>query len=69
MRYALFAGGHYYPAGGWEDFHSIHYSIVEAQAAVSPTQHDWAQIVDLDDREVVANCYDVKRDPNKWVWE
>ena len=45
-QYALFAGDHYYPLGGWDDYVDTFETIAEARAGVAPTA-DWAHVVDL----------------------
>lgn len=48
MRYALFSGDDYYPCGGWDDFQGTFGTLEQAQAAYTPRDYGWAQIVDLE---------------------
>ena len=55
-RYLLFAGDHYYPAGGWDDFagsfDSIEMAIVEGLDLLKQTPGaDWAHVVDSETTE------------------
>ena len=43
-RFLLFAGGSYYPNGGWLDFVGSYDTFPEAEKAVP--DRDWAQVVD-----------------------
>ena len=44
--YLVFAGDHYYPAGGWGDFEGAFSTFEEAEAhAKSLRGYDWYQIV------------------------
>lgn len=53
MKYLLFAGSHYYPNGGWEDFKGDFDSVEAAQAQVPPllesigAGYAWWHIVDV----------------------
>lgn len=75
-RYALFAGHHYYPDGGWGDFCGLFDSMDEAKAftdsggaAREYSQPDWAQIVDLVSANLVL-CGEYDRRGNRqWEWE
>lgn len=62
-QFALFAGDHYYPSGGWGDFRGVFDTIDSARAAFISGQsygqgivyhYDWGQIVDLTSLEVVV---------------
>jgi hypothetical protein len=63
LRYAVFAGDYYYPAGGWSDFRSAHATEPEAlEAAIDAmtsgheyTRPDWWQVVDLETMEIVKD--------------
>lgn len=50
MRYALFAGGIYYPAGGAGDFRGAFETLEEAQQAaeVQTGPHRWWHIAEVD---------------------
>lgn len=67
---ALFAGGNYYPNGGWKDFRGMFNSMRECEERFqslfptlmseqgysrqsTPSNHVWAQIVDLETRTLV----------------
>jgi hypothetical protein len=45
-RYLMFAGSHYYPCGGWEDFKGCYDTVEEAEAAARAEKEDWTQVVD-----------------------
>lgn len=49
-RYLIFAGGFYYPHGGWDDYigYKTKYNVaVElAQKMIDSEDYDWVQIVD-----------------------
>lgn len=49
MLFFVFAGDNYYPAGGWDDFKSVHTTEEEAHAAAEALRktYDWAQYVDV----------------------
>lgn len=62
MRYALFAGDNYYPAGGIEDLRGRFATHFEAQQAFDAgwkndgeEQYDWGHIVDLETFEVIED--------------
>lgn len=52
-RFALFAGMHYYPNGGWEDFRGSFDSIEETKEFIG--NNDWFQIVDFTVGEIVCD--------------
>lgn len=54
-KYLVFAGQHYYPSGGWDDFISSHSSLDEATDAAKKEMDafDWWQIVDCETCSVV----------------
>lgn len=59
-QFVLFAGSHYYPSGGWEDFRGDFATVDEAKAASSVPWDgylmgvcDWYQIVDIRKGECV----------------
>ena len=59
-RFALFVGTDYYPAGGWDDFHSAYDTKEEARAAgerIAGLRHnyDWWHVVDLTIGDKVAD--------------
>lgn len=47
MRYLLFSGERYYPAGGAGDLYGAFATLEEAQAAAKKTRYDWWHIFDL----------------------
>lgn len=51
MKYALFRGDNYYPAGGMDDFVGLFNSIEEAKGNDGG---DWAQIASVPDMKLVA---------------
>jgi hypothetical protein len=46
-NFLLFAGHHYYPAGGWDDFIDSFDSLEEAKAAGLSDRGDWYHVIDL----------------------
>jgi hypothetical protein len=46
-QFLLFAGYHYYPSGGWDDFSNSYDTVKEAAIAYQKTGTDWGQVVDL----------------------
>ncbi|NIQ78508.1 MAG: hypothetical protein GTN93_10520 [Anaerolineae bacterium] len=50
MKYALFYGDHYYPSGGWHDFHGYFDDAVEALTKAVLSHCDWAHLVRLESR-------------------
>lgn len=75
-RYALFAGHHYYPGGGWGDFCGLFDSQDEARAfadgggvASEYSNPDWAQIVDLLSAKLVLEGDYDRRGNGQWEWE
>lgn len=44
MRYLLFAGDHYYPSGGWNDYRGCYETIFAAR--VNGAGYDWSHVVD-----------------------
>jgi hypothetical protein len=60
-RYALFAGDHYYPSGGWHDFAGFFDSPGQAKARASKLPREpweraddkWWHIVDLQTGEII----------------
>lgn len=55
-RYLLFAGEHYYPEGGWADFHQDFDSLREAEDKAATFGHgiDWWHIVDSQTKDRVV---------------
>lgn len=50
-RYLVFAGDHYYPSGGWDDFHGDYASLEQAKAIAAELEKEggrWAHIADLE---------------------
>jgi autonomous glycyl radical cofactor GrcA len=49
-RYLVFAGAHYYPGGGWNDFIGSYDSEDaaedEARSVLAKNDYSWAQVVD-----------------------
>ena len=45
--FLLFAGDHYYPCGGWEDFRGAYGSLELAKEAAHTQACDWWHIVDV----------------------
>lgn len=70
--YLLFAGFHYYPSGGWDDFIGSFDSVqacldaLKSICAQKTHYEDWYQIVDMNTQRVViyGNCADVCGDTN-----
>ena len=57
-RYLLFHGTHYYPSGGWEDFHDSYDSVADAEAEIKTRKAeeyfwDWHHIVDSVEGKIV----------------
>jgi hypothetical protein len=61
--FALFAGRHYYPYGGWKDlvgvFDSLDAAKVRLSAGTDPgelytSRYDWYQIVNLSTQELLT---------------
>ena len=59
-RFLVFAGDHYYPAGGWSDLQGAYETLDEATAAMKAEAEDslyrWANVVDLQTGKEVAYC-------------
>lgn len=55
-RFMLFAGMHYYPAGGWDDFVDSFDTVEDAVAhpKIVSEYWDWWQVVDTATGTVVA---------------
>lgn len=54
-NYLLFAGGFYYPSGGWDDFRGSYSTPEEAkEVAESLTYIDWWHVVDSETEEIVS---------------
>jgi hypothetical protein len=51
-QFLLFAGDHYYPSGGYNDFKESFDSIVEAE--VAGAKYDWCHVVDAFTHEIVC---------------
>lgn len=65
--YALFGGREYYPAGGFDDFISVHETFEEAHAAgkalINSDSIDWGHIVDLSVRPLSRDdCHIIMKD-------
>jgi hypothetical protein len=58
MRYLLFAGDYYYPAGGWKDFYGAFESLEEAEARVEI--RDATGVDDPECEAEIARVYDVR---------
>ncbi len=52
-RYALFAGSHFYPGGGWHDFIGMFETMEDALMKAASMRANWKQIVDLQTEEEV----------------
>lgn len=52
-RYALFAGKHRYPAGGWDDFRGSFDTPEEAWDHYDTIDHEWGHVVDLTNGVVI----------------
>ncbi len=75
MRYALFAGDQYYPAGGWQDYKGSYDSLTQAlKAAAGDTRNtdlqgkwDWWHIVDLETGKMVEEGVSevIRRSPDQ----
>jgi hypothetical protein len=49
QRFLLFAGNHYYPGGGWDDYRCGYDELAQAYAAADKNFSDetmWFQVVD-----------------------
>ncbi|UVD36604.1 hypothetical protein RCXUPER_186 [Rhodobacter phage RcXuper] len=55
-RYITFSGDNYYPFGGWSDMKGSASSIAAAKRLATG---DWAQVVDVRERKVVAERHTV----------
>lgn len=53
-RYLLFAGGHYYPNGGWNDFVESFDNLDQAKAVGLKLREDWYHIFDTEDMGAVT---------------
>lgn len=57
LRFALFGGDDYYPAGGWEDFQDTYATLEEAvaggRAFLNEGYGRWYHVVDLSTRSIV----------------
>jgi hypothetical protein len=51
--FLLFAGAHYYPGGGWHDFHDAFGTEAEARAWLQAADVEWGQIVDVRTHTIV----------------
>jgi hypothetical protein len=60
MRYLLFAGDNYYPAGGWFDARGVFNNVSEAHAYFRGTDFQWGHVVDLSIGEI-THCYKADR--------
>lgn len=47
LRFALFAGEHRYPSGGWDDWRGSFATQAEALTAAADAGHEWWHVVDL----------------------
>jgi hypothetical protein len=49
-RFLVFAGGDYYPGGGWLDFVTSfdNFAVASGSAQGLVKPHDWAQVVDTE---------------------
>ncbi len=47
--YLVFAGDHYYPAGGWRDFEGAFPSLEDAEEHAKDLKCDWWHIVHGED--------------------
>lgn len=57
MRYLVFAGSHYYPGGGMNDWEASCETMEDAQETVkhlSPKAYDWYQIFDIEERDFIG---------------
>lgn len=58
MRYLLFAGDHYYPCGGWEDFICAGDDMEALKStAGSLLSNDWWHIVEISTLQIVERSY------------
>ena len=63
MKYLLFAGTRYYPAGGAEDFRGGFDSVDSAIAGYTPINHEdededrWANIFDVETLQIAMRFY------------
>ena len=53
LRFLLFTGSDYYPAGGWDDFKGSADTLEEALKAAKDANDSWVQIVDLETGEMI----------------
>lgn len=56
-RYLLFAGSHYYPSGGWDDFKDSFDTIETALSVAVNYELDWYHIVDTTTGKKVYNDF------------
>ncbi len=54
-RYLVFAGDHYYPAGGFYDFIGDFSDVEEAKKIAKLKSYDWAHIIDSQTKEEVKD--------------
>jgi hypothetical protein len=55
MKYLVFAGHQYYPAGGWDDLIAKTETLGDAYAALAGKAFDWWQIVEVSTLKVVSS--------------
>lgn len=61
-KYLLFAGGYYYPNGGWSDFQGNFKTPLEAALSLNRLHygwHDWCHLIDSDTHEYVEGFQDL----------
>jgi hypothetical protein len=55
LRFLVFAGSHYYPLGGWEDFRGSAATFDDAEAAAIAMKCDWHQVIDMETGQEVRS--------------
>ncbi len=66
MRFLLFAGSDFYPSGGWDDFVCSYETLEQAMDHDMHREScwDWAHVVDLEFRVIVATWSRWKMEKN-----
>lgn len=62
-RYIIFAGDHYYPNGGWQDYYDQADTLEEAKRAYEngKREYGWAHIVDLKNKQIILDNWPKKK--------
>jgi len=63
-RYLVFAGGIYYPGGGWEDFMGSFGTLAETDEVTKDfkTERRWCHIYDMQTGELIEKFYAGERE-------